>query len=399
MAGTDPPWRVQTGRLAFLVASRRAAETIRPALTVRIIALTVVLTMLVQLEDVVSIVSSLPAVAICMLRARSAPPAGTISRRRRWILVSWLDLLSALLVVAVAAWCTVALAAPSRFLALCAATVLLTVVSARLALDPRWYRPDPRPRRVARMLRALASPLGLIACLALALPAPWEPGERTIVVIVCLLPMATVALTRDQQLTVQNVVEMIQTEAQDGRQSVLDELHGGMSANLRLLEQASHELRDSCPRLYELAVGANSRLRETLTLADPLLESAARPQTLSALVRTLAMAVGARGELTVDVDRLSDADRDLLRLVLNDTVGVVLSDGASRVGATVRLVAGSLVVSVVGGSSRGPDRIARLGQLRRRIDEAGGSVAEEPAGPTDVRRAVVVRWPASAGTA
>ena len=48
------------------------------------------------------------------------------------------------------------------------------------------------------------------------------------------------------------------------------------------------------PRLYELAVSANSRLRETLTLAQLGRDSSTSVQNLEAPVLTLARAVGPR---------------------------------------------------------------------------------------------------------
>jgi hypothetical protein len=309
-------------------------------------------------------------------------------------------------VVAAAACGTVGLPASSRFLALSAATVLLSVVCARLCLDPRWYRPDPRPRWLSRWLRNLAGPLGVVACLLLALPAPWESSERTIVVLISLLPLANVALTLDQDQTLKSAVAMIRTEAQDGRQTVLDELHGALSANLRLLEQASQDLRSTAPRLYELAVSANSQLRETLTLADPRVDSADQPQTLTAVVNTLTMAVGAYADLDVRVRRLADGDRDLVRLVLNDLVRTVLAESAARVNAEVALDRGWLRVTVAGDRTLARPPAPRLAPLRARLAEVGGSVADgseaadAAAGPlgSDGHR-LLARWPASSGTA
>ncbi len=409
-----------------MVASRQAGGAVAPALTLRIIGLVVVLTVLLQLESAITVVVCLPAVAICMLRARSTPVPSSDPgphrapdaheterakrRRARWVVVSWIDLLSALTVVAAASWGTTGLPATSRYLAVGAAAMLLAVACTRLCLDPRWYRPDPRPRRLSRWLRSLAGPLGMLACQALTLPAPWGPGERTIVVFLTLMPLANISLTQDQDLTVARVVAMIRNEAHDGRQSVLDELHGTLSANLRLLEQASLDLRTSSPRLYELAVGANSRLRETLFTTDPPLDSSANPQTLSAIVRTLTMAVGASGDLTVRLDRLSDTDRDLIRLVLNDLSAALLAGGANHVEATIELHRHSLQVAVVSDGHGDRDSAsvqARLGQLRERLTGDGGTLVDRRtraggfragSGAEPTRRLLLARWPAATGT-
>ena len=123
---------------------------------------------------------------------------------------------------------------------------------------------------------------------------------------------------------------LVQEEAHAGRELVISETHGALSTNLRLLEQQAREIRHQVPALYDLAVSANSRLRETLTLSQPGQDSSTTLQNLQAPVMTLARAVGAKAEVVVTVETLSPSDRDLARLVLNDLVGNALNAGAGR---------------------------------------------------------------------
>ena len=125
--------------------------------------------------------------------------------------------------------------------------------------------------------------------------------------------------------------QLVQEESHAGRELVINETHGALSTNLRLLEQQARELRREYPALYELAVSANSRLRETLALSQLGRESSTSVQNLEAPVMTLARAVGAKAEVVVTVDHLGPADRDLARLVLNDLVGNALNAGAGDV--------------------------------------------------------------------
>ena len=127
----------------------------------------------------------------------------------------------------------------------------------------------------------------------------------------------------------------MQEESHAGRELVINETHGALSTNLRLLEQQTREVRSVAPALHDLAVSANSRLRETLTLARLGPESSTSVQNLEAPVLTLARAVGARAEVVVTVDRLGPDDRDLARLVLNDLVGNALNAGAGDVRVTI----------------------------------------------------------------
>ena len=139
----------------------------------------------------------------------------------------------------------------------------------------------------------------------------------------------------DTDLIMRVLPRLVQEESHAGRELVISETHGALSTNLRLLEQQAREIRRESPALYDLAVSANSRLRETLTLARLGPESSTSVQNLEAPVMTLARAVGARAEVVVTVDRLEPADRDLARLVLNDLVGNALNAGAGDVRVTI----------------------------------------------------------------
>ena len=139
---------------------------------------------------------------------------------------------------------------------------------------------------------------------------------------------------------------LVQDEAHAGRELVISETHGALSTNLRLLEQQAREIRHQAPALYDLAVSANSRLRETLTLSQPGQDSSTTVQNLQAPVMTLARAVGAKAEVVVTVESLSPSDRDLARLVLNDLVGNALNAGAGDVRVTIAPDGPGVAISV-----------------------------------------------------
>jgi hypothetical protein len=98
--------------------------------------------------------------------------------------------------------------------------------------------------------------------------------------------------------------------------------------------------------VYDLAVSANSRLRETLTLAQLGRDSSTNVQNLGAAVLTLARAIGARADVVVTVEHLGPDDRDLARLILNDLVGNALNAGAGAVDVLIEPVDGQVAISV-----------------------------------------------------
>ena len=127
---------------------------------------------------------------------------------------------------------------------------------------------------------------------------------------------------------------------------MISETHGALSTNLRLIEQQAREIRDFAPCLYDLAVSAKSRLRETLALAQLGRDSSTSVHTLEAPVLTLARAVGAKAHVDISVDSLSAADRDLARLVLNDLVGNALNAGAGAIDVAVSTHGAQVAISV-----------------------------------------------------
>ena len=102
-------------------------------------------------------------------------------------------------------------------------------------------------------------------------------------------------------LTAKPLPALVQEESHAGRELVISETHGALSTHLRLLEQQAREIRHLAPSLYELAVSANSRLRETLTLSQLGRDSSTTVQNLEAPVLTLARAVGAKAVVEVTV--------------------------------------------------------------------------------------------------
>ena len=181
----------------------------------------------------------------------------------------------------------------------------------------------------------------------IALPANWEPNGWPAALAISLLPLVVVgSRISDTDLIMKVLPDLVQEESHAGRELVINETHGALSTNLRLIEQQAREIRDAAPGLYDLAVSANSRLRETLALAQLGRDSSTSFQTLEAPELTLARAVGAKAQINIGVHTLSAADRDLARLVLNDLVGNALNAGAGAIDVAVAPEGAQVAISV-----------------------------------------------------
>ncbi len=267
--------------------------------------------------------------------------------RHRLGLGSYIEIPEACLLTAIPAWVTTGEPVWARLVMLTAAMAFMVSTSLLIYNDHTWFNPDePNPPTWHEISRLLAGPVTALPVCAIALPADWGPQGTYAAVVICLIPLTVSLRISDTDLIMRPLPDLVQEEAHAGRELVISETHGALSTNLRLLEQHAREVRASAPTLYELAVSANSRLRETLTLSRIGHDSSTSVQNLEAPVRTLARAVGAKATVDITVTTLSPSDRDLARLVLNDLVGNALNAGAAEIGVHISPDGDDVVISV-----------------------------------------------------
>jgi hypothetical protein len=267
--------------------------------------------------------------------------------RHRLSLGSYIEIPESFVLIAIPTWVVTDDPLWARLIMLAAAVGFFISVSGLIFADHTWFNPaETNPPAWHEVFRLLAGPItaGLV-CL-ITLPADWGPEGWWAALVISLVPLVINLRLSDTDLIMGVLPKLVQEESHAGRELVINETHGALSTNLRLLEQQTRELRSVAPALHDLAVSANSRLRETLTLARLGSESSDSVQNLDAPVLTLARAVGARAEVVVTVDRLGPDDRDLARLVLNDLVGNALNAGAGHVRVTIAADGPLVTISV-----------------------------------------------------
>ena len=259
----------------------------------------------------------------------------------------YLELVGGLLLLVVPAWVATDVGSEVRLLMLAGAVMHVASTSLAIFTDHAWYNPAeadaPAWHEVARML---AGPLTAGCVSAVVLPASWPVDARLAAVVLCLGPLLLTLRIRNSDLTVASLAGLVREESHAGRDLVISETHGALSTHLRLLEQEARRVRPTAPALYDLAVSANARLRETLTLARIGQDSSSSPEALAAPVLTLARAVGAQVDVDITVDRLSSADHELARLVLSDLVGNAVNAGAGVIVVRVSQKGQDLVIEV-----------------------------------------------------
>ena len=256
--------------------------------------------------------------------------------RHRLSLGSYIEIPESFVLIAIPSWVATDDPLWARLIMLTAAVAFFISVSGLIFADHTWFNPaESDPPAWHEIFRLLAGPItaGLV-CL-ITLPADWGPEGWWAALAISLTPLIINLRLSDTDLIMGVLPALVQEESHAGRELVINETHGALSTNLRLLEQQTRELRSIAPAVHDLAVSANSRLRETLSLARLGSESSTSVHNLDAPVLTLARAVGARASVEVTVDRLGAEDQDLARLVLNDLVGNALNAGAADVRVTI----------------------------------------------------------------
>lgn len=315
--------------------------------------------------------------------------------RHRLSLGSYIEIPEAFILIAIPSWVTTDNLLWLRLIMLTAGMAFFVSTALLIFNDHTWFNPEEAdPPAWHEVFRRCAGPLVSALVAVVALPAPWGTAGWPAAVVICLIPLTITFRISDTDLIMSPLSSLVQEQSHAGRELVIAETHGALSTHLRLMEQQAREIREIAPTLYELAVSANSRLRETLTLSRVGQESSTDVANLEAPVQTLARAVGAKAVVEVTVPTLGPSDRDLARLILNDLVGNALNAGAASVHVRIEPDDPHVSISVtddapamVPGVWKTPDTSSA--RLQARLVELSGSLTSTQSTET---KTVTARW-------
>jgi signal transduction histidine kinase len=407
--------RHRRNRISYLALVRRSSNYTMHAWYIRVAALVIIAGLSIGSR------SSLLAIGLCLVASigsyllwtnerhlrNGTQPRFWLSRvylrnviktdgRHRLSLGSYFEIPEAFVLIAIPSWIATDDPLWARLIMLAAATVFLITTSLLIFNDHTWFNPEETdPPAWHEIFRLVAGPLTALPICLIALPAGWPPEGWLAALAISLLPLGVVgSRISDTDLIMQTLPRLVQEESHAGRELVISETHGALSTTLRLIEQQAREVRNLAPTLYELAVSANSRLRETLTLAQLGSDSSTSLQSLEAPVLTLARAVGAKAAVKVSVDALSGGDRDLARLVLNDLVGNALNAGAGDIRVAVAPDDGRVAISVTDDAPPMANGVWKTpgtssARLEARLGDLSGSLTSKENGTT---KTVTARW-------
>jgi hypothetical protein len=335
--------------------------------------------------------------------------------RSRWMSSSWAVAAIALMVIP--SWVTTDLIPPMRILVLAATVILWISVAVGLYVDPAWFDPEASSRWWQERLRQLSGTSAVAVAAAVSLTGSWPREAVPAAVLLTAVPLVVGVRIRDYDRVVAQLVLLIRAEGQRGRDQILREIHGALSTQLRQVEQVARGYRLTMPAVYELAVNANSGLRETLTLVDESRDTSTTADTLEAPIRTLTRAEGASVQIRIEVDELSRPDRETARYVLHELVSNALSAGASRLEVGVARRYPYLTVSVTDNTASAVDSTvpvtgravstpdswrleeSRSAPLAAKLGDLGGDLTRQPAPSPDLGETIVARWVERRGTA
>ena len=407
--------RHRRNRISYLALVRRSKNYTMHAWYVRVVALVIIASLSIESR------SNVLAIGLCLVASvgsfllwanerhlrRGTMPRFWLSQvyrrnliktdgKHRLSIGSYFEIPEAFLLIAIPSWIATDDPLWARLVMLAAATVFLITTSLLIFNDHTWFNPaEMDPPAWHEIFRILAGPITTLPVCLIALPADWGPTGWLAALAISLMPLAVVgSRITDTDLILKTLPELVQQESHAGRELVLSETHGALSTNLRLMEQQARQVRDLAPGLYELAVSANSRLRETLTLAQVGRDSSRSVQNLEAPVLTLARAVGAKADVEITVETLSSGDRDLARLVLNDLVGNALNAGAGAIKVALTPDAGRVTISVTDDAPPMAHGVWKTpgtssARLEARLEDLSGSLTSVQNGAT---KTVTARW-------
>jgi signal transduction histidine kinase len=407
--------RHRRNRISYLALARRCSDYVMRAWYLRVVTLVIIAGLSIGSR------SSVLAIALCLAASlgsfllwvnerhlrRGTQPRFWLSRaylrsviktdgRHRLSLGSYFEIPEAFVLIAIPSWIATDDPLWARLVMLAAATMFLITTSLLIFNDHTWFNPDETdPPAWHEIFRRLAGPITALPVCLIALPADWGPNGWPAALAISLMPLAVVgARISDTDLIMKALPDLVQEESHAGRELVISETHGALSTNLRLIEQRAREIREVAPSLYELAVSANSRLRETLTLGQLGRDSSRNVQNLEAPILTLARAVGAKADIDISVDALPAGDRDLARLVLNDLVGNALNAGAGAIQVAVAPDGARVAISVTDDAPPMAHGVWKTpgtssARLEARLGGLSGSLTSAQNGAT---KTVTARW-------
>jgi hypothetical protein len=330
--------------------------------------------------------------------------------RHGWTRVWWSA--AAVLGLAVPSWVATDVTAGLRVLGFVGAVILAcSVVTSWLTL-PAWFDPQGPRSRWLEALRRLGGPLTMTLTGAVAWMAPWPSEARAAVWVLACVPALVTVRVWDLDHWLRNAVPLIREAGQQGRDEVLRDIHGTLSTALRQLEQRARVTRQQVPGLYELAVNANSSLRETLTLVEENRDSSTSTDTLEAPILTLTRAEGAFATTRIEAEQLTHPDREIARFVLNELVAHALRVGATRLDVALTCEAQNVIVSVLHDAGSQPsseglpspgtpadlqrpassERAELSHLLEQRLSPVGGGLTWHQHGARGIGGGVTARW-------
>jgi len=287
-----------------------------------------------------------------------------------------------------------------RLVALAAAAAFATSWLCAVFLDVAWYNPDETFPHWLESLRDLASLGGALIIAGIALPAPWTPNARWIVIAICVAVAAVQMRIRETDRLMRLATERGHTTELDGRTFVTATLHGTLGNPMTRLRQLAEQRRREDRDLFDAVRQVESVYRETLALDWSRGITVKWPGVLLASLRAVEGFFGTR--ITFDPPpAISQDDRWLARLVLDDLARNAAQAGATRV--AMRMILDSDEWLVDADDDAVPFRdghwmqpgggLERISQLLRSRD---GSLSvrhyDVPSGTGVPTKTVSVRW-------
>ena len=224
-----------------------------------------------------------------------------------------------------------------RVVTFAAASVFVSSATLGAFVDPAFYNPREQAPRWMEYARAIVGPLlaGIAALITAA--AVWPASAWPAVALICALPLVVQVRLRETDRLMIDGARQADEARVVGRSDVVQAAHSALSMPIseavrRAREQAEHD-RGS----YDLLRLIRSRFQELTALEDGLDVDIDWPGVLVRPIEALCRPLGVTPEVSIDVDELRGADRDVTRWVLGDLVGNAVNAGAHHVSVVVEL--------------------------------------------------------------
>ncbi|WP_344710920.1 ATP-binding protein [Aeromicrobium flavum] len=230
-------------------------------------------------------------------------------------------------------------------LSLAGTIAYLVSINLGMYLDPSLYFPGTKDNCAFSILRACAGPVALLVACAVALPA-FDDEHRLTALALCLALLGVGPRIHETDASFASATDLVLSARRDGRADINAAVHDHLMQPVGHLFRTLEQRPDLDREFFDDVRNLNGAIREVLALDREPEKGLDWPGVLLGRAEEIMGETGMRTELEVGPGSISDMDRRIARLVMDEFLTNAVKAGASEARGYVGLHDGQWTITV-----------------------------------------------------